>query len=702
MICIYYCFKILSLFKDRLLDHVNEALSLEKSELLDSLGLIENFCSTNKLQKTNVPDESTSIPNISIPATLIYDFFQVIEGLNEYTLLKKPYGLASSLRNIYLKDYNQKRPDCKKLYEVWDIILGITAEFIWDDGKDRSTPREGGFYSIYSKEQLEDKLIHFTRLYLERTFIKELKQFVHSRYPTKSTRNIKDITGYLKRYLKAMEDMQEDVFKMCQRDQRGYPIWAMIYCLMRSGMHNEVLDYIKTIDGLKRFENYYIEYIEQKLSEKSLKELKVEFQTLKMKSQDPYHKCVYNLLGKFDHESPFIDQEHEFIFEDYAWFNLCMISTEPQQGTGSKRRYTLVDFQNKLLSYEPSYFGDSLDYFKLLLLSLQFDNAMKYLESTKIYKIDALHFAIVLNYYGITIALKKQVTSQHHKEDIESYFALLLRQYISQLRDPRIAAHYVFLIKNSETKKLAYRDLIVDTKEFDKLLTPDLNTNKPFLLQFVSEEEWYEIIRKSAISFEERGDYQYALQLFDLCHDYFKVIDILIKQLSVILTHLNNPERQKTLDLAVMIGGKYKNIEIAEGPSKRSWDNRLKTFNILVRLTTFFDEFRLENYQGALEIISNMNLIPTKREEIEDKVVSFHNLSDSIKRNFPDILLATVHSCYALYIQLNQEKMDDSKKQFFDNLKLHVQSLVSFAGMLQYRMPQDVHIELAKIEANMI
>merc|ERR1712051_255598 len=66
-------------------------------------------------------------------------------------------------------------------------------------------------------------------------------------------------------------------------------------------------------------------------------------------------------------------------------------------------------------------------------------------------------------------------------------------------------------------------------------------------------------------------------------------------------------------------------------------------FFLLLDLMAFFDLFHTKKLDEALDIISKIKIIPLAQSEIDSMVSTFRVLSDEVRRNVPDILLATMN-----------------------------------------------------------
>lgn len=73
--------------------------------------------------------------------------------------------------------------------------------------------------------------------------------------------------------------------------------------------------------------------------------------------------------------------------------------------TNALERYRLADVQKHVASYGSSYFDpDNTNpwiYFRILILTLQFEQAIGFLHKDKKYRLETVHFAVALVYHGL-------------------------------------------------------------------------------------------------------------------------------------------------------------------------------------------------------------------------------------------------------------------------------------------------------------
>jgi len=78
-------------------------------------------------------------------------------------------------------------------------------------------------------------------------------------------------------------------------------------------------------------------------------------------------------------------------------------------------------------------------------------------------------------------------------------------------------------------------------------------------------------------------------------------------------------------------------------------DTNFRSFVLLLGLSDFFDLYRAGNFSKALEKIKELDMLPFQSQFLEEKVNSFKHYSDSIRRNFADVLIATMDCLLRIY-----------------------------------------------------
>lgn len=116
--------------------------------------------------------------------------------------------------------------------------------------------------------------------------------------------------------------------------------------------------------------------------------------------------------------------------------------------------------------------------------------------------------------------------------------------------------------------------------------------------------------------------------------------------------------------------------------------------------------------------MENLDLLPLDALSLDKKVESFKLFDQTVKRNIPEILLATMDLLYKLYgnikssfantplaspqhHNLSYRDLDQGKEQKLYEIRMKARALVMFSGMIQYKMSADITGRLVKLECFM-
>jgi len=279
--------------------------------------------------------------------------------------------------------------------------------------------------------------------------------------------------------------------------------------------------------------------------------------------------------------------------------------------------------------------------------------------------------------------------------------------------DPREALQYFYLLRDLKSNRgisifmACVSELVLETKEYEMLLgkiEPD-GCRKPGAVdKFLSDTQ--AIIEIVAADSESKGLYEDAIKLYDLAKKHENVIEILNKLLSQVIPQMNvvGSNRQRLENIALSIAERYK----SQGHSAES----AGTFFLLLDLMAFFNFYHKNQLSLALDTIKSLKLLPFDNQDVEHKVTVFSTYSEEVRRNFPDVLLATMNILYSEYkkskqsISSNQESRfvngSPGQEKYIGYLRTQASALITFAGMIPYRMPGDTNARLVQIEVLMI
>jgi len=508
----------------------------------------------------------------------------------------------------------------------------------------------------------------------------------------------------------------------------NHPIWAMIYYCVRCGDLQAAWQVISSVQQhLEEFPRFFQEYMgteDHRLSTNSEREIRLKYKSSVRNSTDPYKRACYCVIGRCDHKDDHTDIIKST--DDYLWLKLSQLHLEEDDGTSAQDRLTLTQLQGMLLEeYGESHFSayqQPFLYFRVLFLTGQFEAAIEFLSRLDKLRCHAVHVALVLYEFGLLImpsTIQAQLLS-HEPSDPDTLrrlnFARLVMMYTRkfEVTDPREALQYFYFLRKLKTASgenlfmSCVSELVLETREFDMLLG-QLNkdgTRRPGAIdKFHGDTQ--KIIELVAKDTENKGLIEEAVRLYDLAKNPERVLELMNKLLTQVLSQPPAPQSNKDRlrQLALTIAQRYR--ELGQEGSRHT----ANTFYLLLDLMTFFDLYHTNKIEQAYNVIQDLNLLPFKQEAVEQKVNSFRNYSDEIRRSLPDILLATMTILHTQYKNSKNAgsplvggfgKLQSGGKQTYINyLRSQARALITFAGMLPYRMPGDTNARLVQIEVLM-
>jgi len=232
-------------------------------------------------------------------------------------------------------------------------------------------------------------------------------------------------------------------------------------------------------------------------------------------------------------------------------------------------------------------------------------------------------------------------------------------------------------------------ELVLESREFDLLLVqlmPDGSRTTGLVDNFGDLVDTGKIIEFVAADSEERGLLEDAVQLYDLAKKHAKVVDLLNKLLSQVISAppVAESNRDRLQRQAVNIARRYKTK--SSGLGKEG----ISSLFLLLDLATFFDLYHSARNSEALDTIEKVKIIPLQQSEIDYLVSEFKLLDDCIRRNIPDILLAVMTILHSQY-----------KSHPHPSIRDKARSLITYAGMIPYRLPGDTTSRLVQMEVLM-
>ncbi|KAG1675940.1 Nuclear pore complex protein Nup93 [Nymphon striatum] len=602
----------------------------------------------------------------------------IIQGGIKENLCKKFHNVALKL-------------DDKNVEDLWTIVSSM-CNISPSTGKDILAAR--------TSVPMQNAFINQARQFLEKKYIEYIKTTISSNLQKAQLGGVPGTFHLIKSFLNVkltnnypgLEDGSVD----------GQPVWPIIYFCLRCGDLSAALQAVSLAGTpLKEFSVYLKDFMnseDRRLTPANETKIKLEYRRSVRSSTDPFKRIVYCIIGccdVSDYHSEVADKT-----EDFLWLCLCLIRLNSgvdldstlnldtlQNKNIASDKFHLAKLQKMVLEdYGESHFNafqQPFLYFQVLFLTAQFEAAIDFLARIEYLRCHAVHVAITLYQLGLLampVSTQATLLSKYDGDSLHRLnFAKLVMMYTRKFEstDPVEALHYFYFLrdlKNSSGEDLfmsCVSELVLETREFDMLLGKieyDSCRIPGAIDKFCNDVG--QIIEVVAADSEKKGQFEDAIKLYDLAKKHDKVLELMNELLSQVVAQPKAPQ------------------------SKR---NRLQTMAIDI----------VERY-----VMLSIQLIPFQEEEVEERVNNFRHLPDEVRRNLPDVLLATMNILYTKYTAAKNSKIDQHPGTSFvsdegphdmsvDHYRKRARALITFAGMIPYRMPGDTNASLVQLEVLM-
>lgn len=427
---------------------------------------------------------------------------------------------------------------------------------------------------------------------------------------------------------------------------------------------------------------------------------------------NPFERCVMNLLcfGNVNAN----EQRITTTVEDYLWQRLCFIQRAAATESAPDSTYTISKLSQSMQKFGPTHFEGGAQpgngnftaflYFEVLLIAQEFEKAVNYLAS-KGFLLEAVHFAITLNYYGLL-----ECTSFFMGEGDERTVDLvrLVRQYIHgfQRSNAAEAADYVACISDLAAKKELLAELLLDTSMFDVLAGFTNNTDGSrtrglydHLLKDEPEDEVKELILSAARKAEARGRPHDSLTLLKSAGDIEGILVLLNLQLSSTLSAAR-PEREEWFREAKEFAEKWMRFPWVQTIANRHARTAAIAFQTLLNISIFLEIFEKQQYEDAIGFVDQLEIVPTQNSSNLSLCVDrFLAFDESVRQNFHILLLGYMECLVRDADRLKSQVSGEVRRAGIAALRERAELLVTFAGMIKFRLPSGTNERLNRMEA---
>ncbi|TKY89944.1 hypothetical protein EX895_001242 [Sporisorium graminicola] len=667
----------------------------------------------------------------------------------------------------------------KELHESWKALASMVREQNVRNGEFSAKPvKERQYAPTYVDLKawnsldginLRKELIDGSKAFLENEFEEHMEQVIAAN-PVLAQRGgaptvRSTVSAFLRvQHLSSQNQWRSDLAKELDAST-NVPIWAELYFLLRIGKARQALECASENENrIRSTDPSFLAYLKawvdspdrrlpRLLKDRFIAEYNSRFRTLP-EVHDPYKLGLYKLIGRIDVSKKFPTLLTSSI-QNWLWLQLSMVREtydEDADAQDSVRdRFTLADLGYKVEKFGESYFDPKgnrpLFYFRLLLLCGQFEKAVGFLFSRSAHQVDAIHFAVVLAYYGLLRVPSQAASSQVEYLLVESDgqggsvasidFAKLVQRYVRMFSQSsrRDALQYLYLIclnsdvaepVGSEQVRRCHdliRALVLEAHptEFQELLgdvrtngakTPGLIERNLPLIKIKNEREFLStIVQVAATQCDMAHRTESAILLYNLAGQHDTVVAVLNKELGARLTEPSSASEWKATglssgasfsaasNLVTLATAILDTYEKQFGYSGKNRDTCRRLLELKKAVGLHSDG---QNVQ-ALQTIEALRILPLDAESRKDvvaitrKAEEFKEVDENIARNFSEIVLMTMTILYNLHQEL-KESIHRSGTSAMDEYRAQARALMMWAGMLRFRMSSETYSQLTRLD----
>lgn len=543
---------------------------------------------------TDIQDTTRSTAALNGPASIDDRYLRdkqavlaiEIREFNHARIAKEPYPILFRLSNIAEESTDRHGRSLGDAYKaVIDMVReNPDAETFAGD----ATARERQFKNQYldpneksaASLDMRKRILNGANSFLEKKFFTEVESII-AKYPREANLGGRpDVINKIKAYVRlrhARKDLVPDNTALQQVE--GEFVWAIVFYLLRSGKIAEAADYVKaqsiTFRSIDRtFASYLLEYVSspdrrlrRQLQERCNNEFNQRFRNAPENSIDPYRMACYKIIGRCAVSNRNLDNLNTEI-DDWIWLQFNLARENDKATEVAAESYGLQDLRTSIREIGLKHFPKSPSeddngsfgmFFFLQVLSGMFEQAVAYLYAFSY--VDAIHFAIALEYYGLLRPADPWTTtdsllSHDTRSRPQLSFGRMLGYYTRDFRAANVAAavDYLTLIclnadlggeagrQQAELCHVALRELILESREFSKLIgdiRPDghrilgLVEQRASLIGLREEDDFVKTVTLQAARFaDDNGRTTDAVLLYHLAGDYDSVVSIVSRALS--------------------------------------------------------------------------------------------------------------------------------------------------------------------------
>lgn len=259
------------------------------------------------------------------------------------------------------------------------------------------------------------RIIEGSRNFLEQTFFGEIENTIAKNPREAQLGGVPSIINKIRAYIRlraARQDLAPDGTEL-QMVNDDY-CWILIFYLLRCGFVAEAAEYVSQDQGFRsmdyKFVTYMTTYAQQRrlprdLQQKIGSEYQQRLRNAPENTVDPYRMACYKIIGRCDLSQRRLDGLGQGV-EDWMWLQFVLAREDTRAEEVAGDVFGLEDIKKDIAEIGQRVFPKGQEaggaygtYFLLQILGGMFEQAISYLGSYA--PVNAVHFAIALDYYGL-------------------------------------------------------------------------------------------------------------------------------------------------------------------------------------------------------------------------------------------------------------------------------------------------------------
>lgn len=593
-----------------------------------------------------------------------------IHNLNDARQQGLPYPILKELADVAGKSGDRHAEPLADAYNAMAEMVGESP-----DADSDATAHERQYAAAYLDPNpnsqhvvaVKKRILAGSNKFLERKFMDSVEQQIAKNPIQSQLGGRPDVLSKIKAYVRLLNQNKHlapevSALQSIKSGDDQEFVWAIIFYLLRSGHVTEAAQYVndnqnyfRAIDrSFPGFMNSYAtdedRRLKRQLQDRCNTEYSQRIRNAPDNAVDPFRAACYKIIGRCDLTNRSFEGFNADV-NDWIWlqFNLAREGDRSVEIAGEM--FGLKEVQETIKEVGQKYFpknnvddanGNFGMFFFMQILCGDFEKAVAYLYNF-VY-VDAVHFAIALEFYGL-LRPSGEVTSdlltKTTRGQPEIAFAMMLGYYTRDFRAANVAAavDYIVLMylnhddPNEAKAKVqaqicyeALRELVLETREFSKLIgdirpdgqrIPGIIETRGSLLDLKKGGDVVTNITLQAARFaNDNGRTTDAVLLYHLAEEYDTVVNILSRAVSEAISLAVGGEQMR-LD---PIKPRAEGIEAQQGSSLSlaTIDNPIELAQTMMQMYESKREFR-ENIQEINRAACSVLL---QMAEIKDLVAS--------------------------------------------------------------------------------